>query len=259
LLYSVAVLRSAQGQVTDILKVVKSFFPDPLCSSWSHSMRKRTLFLAAAAGLLASLALSTASQAGPVFPLAYTYSSAADGPQTIHATSIGTGSASITFTPTPGSANPGSAPEAPAAGDAYIPIATYTQTATGNGITLSGFPPVATVNGGFYTGQTVEQTVTVKYGTGTGTFTVTETMNGLAYSGNLITPGITTSGPVVIDGITFKVYEQGTSFNNVTGMSRVIIGIEATAVPEPTSMALLGIGMASFIAFRKYFKRPAVA
>jgi hypothetical protein len=35
--------------------------------------------------------------------------------------------------------------------------------------------------------------------------------------------------------------------------------ITATAVPEPTSLALLGIGMTGFLAFRRCFKRPAVA
>jgi len=32
-----------------------------------------------------------------------------------------------------------------------------------------------------------------------------------------------------------------------------------TSVPEPTSIALLGIGMTGFLAFRRFFKRTAVA
>ncbi len=34
---------------------------------------------------------------------------------------------------------------------------------------------------------------------------------------------------------------------------------EAASVPEPTSMALLGIGMTAVFAFRRYFKRNTIA
>jgi hypothetical protein len=36
-------------------------------------------------------------------------------------------------------------------------------------------------------------------------------------------------------------------------------GFTEQAAPEPGSFALLGIGMAGFLAYRRYFKRPAVA
>jgi hypothetical protein len=35
--------------------------------------------------------------------------------------------------------------------------------------------------------------------------------------------------------------------------------VTATSIPEPSSLALLGIGMTGFLAFRRFFKRPAVA
>jgi hypothetical protein len=39
----------------------------------------------------------------------------------------------------------------------------------------------------------------------------------------------------------------------------VVVLATTAAVPEPTSVALLGVGMAGFFAFRRMFKRPATA
>jgi len=46
-------------------------------------------------------------------------------------------------------------------------------------------------------------------------------------------------------GVTLSIIDQGYSSTGT--------------VPEPTSMALLGIGMTGFLAFRRFFKRPSVA
>lgn len=47
--------------------------------------------------------------------------------------------------------------------------------------------------------------------------------------------------------------------NGTASISVVSQGFSSTGVPEPTSMALLGIGMTGFLAFRRLFKRHAVA
>jgi hypothetical protein len=47
--------------------------------------------------------------------------------------------------------------------------------------------------------------------------------------------------------------------SNGATVSIINQGFSSTGVPEPSSMALLGIGMTGFLAFRRLFKRQAVA
>jgi hypothetical protein len=47
--------------------------------------------------------------------------------------------------------------------------------------------------------------------------------------------------------------------NGGTSLSVITQAFSSTGVPEPSSMALLGIGMTGFLAFRRLFKRQAIA
>jgi len=51
----------------------------------------------------------------------------------------------------------------------------------------------------------------------------------------------------------------GTSAGASASISFVNQGFSSTAIPEPASMALLGIGMTGFLAFRRFFRRTSVA
>jgi hypothetical protein len=67
-------------------------------------------------------------------------------------------------------------------------------------------------------------------------------------------------GPIVL-----ALDKTKTNFANVVNNSSdphvtgVGLGIQQSSVPEPTSLALLGIGMSGFFAFRRFFKRTSVA
>jgi hypothetical protein len=66
-------------------------------------------------------------------------------------------------------------------------------------------------------------------------------------------PAIFATSPAVVKLSSVTVSPGGQSVS-----SRLSYSL-AAAVPEPSSMALLGIGMTGFLAFRRLFKRTAVA
>jgi hypothetical protein len=149
-------------------------------------MMKRSFFLSLAAGLLASLAFGTASQAG-----------------TIVVTS--------NFTVTGGTAT-----------DLEImftaPVTSYSALST-------------------------------DLGTPTGVGTSTITFNFSPMNAGYANLDVVTSGSPTAYFLT------GLS----AGVSASNLHVTFASVPEPSSMALLGIGMTGFLAFRRFFKRGSVA
>jgi hypothetical protein len=163
-------------------------------------MTKRSLFLTVAAGLLASVAFATPSQAG---------STTVTTTVSFNVTSPGTASdVEVTYTPGVDPVTLGTAP---------------------SGVTLTADP------GGL--ANTVEAAFSPA---ASGTFSFTFTT---------ATPGPITFSSASLTGVTAG--SSGTVSVGVTASSGV--------VPEPGSMALLGIGMTGFLAFRRLFKRHAIA
>jgi hypothetical protein len=153
-------------------------------------MMNRSVFMSLAAGLLASLAFASPSQAG-------------------------TTSLAATFTVTGGTAD-----------DIEL---LYTAPVTAVSVSSTNLALAAPP---FFSGSTVVFNFTPS-SAGFVDFSVTSSGTLSAYFLTGLTPGVTASGI------------------NVTTSS--------VAVPEPASIALLGIGMTGFLAFRRLFKRTAVA
>ncbi len=164
-------------------------------------MNKRSLFLCAALGLLASLAFTAPSQANFITSVSLDNN-----------TGVAVNDLTTVWNGTGGSINTVVSPLGPA----MVPV--------GNTIVINFTNPVA--NGGNVTFTFQTTTTPIAFSSGTWSFT---SPNGTEF---------TTPVDATRDKLTYST---------------------AAIIPEPTSMALLGIGMTGFFAFRRFFRRTAVA
>jgi len=103
-------------------------------------------------------------------------------------------------------------------------------------------------------------------GTGTGTYTITESLvNGATLlplnppttliAGSSNPSALLSFAPVQSIFVSKDILITGGS----TGESLSVVQQGFSSIPEPTSLALLGIGMTGFLAFRRLFKRTSAA
>jgi hypothetical protein len=174
-------------------------------------MKKRFLALCMAAGLLASLAFATPSQAASTLVTTdVTFS--VSGPNSPTITDF-----IIQYTPVP-------------MPDMTAPVIVGTNDG-GIGATVGSFN-AATSQVEISFGAAAATTKTIE-------FQFSTTANPLDVGGTFLSISGLVNGPVL-----------GQTFN---------VSVHASAVPEPASLALFGIGMTGFLAFRRFFKKTSVA
>jgi PEP-CTERM motif len=171
-------------------------------------MTKRSFFLAVAAGLLASVAFATPSQAGSEYLV----------------------TAAFNIVPLTG---------AP-------PVTATDVTVTLSDATLNGSVSVVGMGGlSTVSGTLVNGVVTINFDAASAT-TPTSLPGGVM---------VEFSGPTGVGINAFALSGTSAAFSS----SGLNVSIANVSVPEPTSVALLGIGMTGFLAFRRLFKRSSVA
>jgi len=216
-------------------------------------MSKRSFPLIAALGLIASLAFGTPSQASSI-PFTYTATVLSDS---VAVTDFGTGNE--TFNPTAiGTSQNGVATSSFV--PASDPVGAYESVYTGGAFNPGANPPE--FNGAQIQGQVVLQiTVTDTASGHTGLFDLTETYNNVLVASNLSPPVPTLTGTgqsKTIGSFDYTLSAVATGTYNPTS-TPIKVGFQYTlaVVPEPASMSLLGIGMAGFFAFRRFFEKRA--
>jgi len=125
------------------------------------------------------------------------------------------------------------------------------------------FSYVVTAPAGFFLTDAVLSAAMGNNG-GTGTVSIVETLTfpgGSGKSMEVSLPGAA-SATLNFAGVSSILVQKdmflvgGSLGSNVTFVNQ---GFSSTGVPEPSSLALLGIGMTGFLAFRRFFKRTSVA
>jgi len=248
-------------------------------------MRRSSFFLALAACVTA--ALLGASQAKAVTIIVHSDSGSLSTFTAVNAGTVGVGVGAVTTL------------DITLTTPAKETLATVNGSTTGNPINplpmLASFTTTEIVkltNLGSFAGTTVYSTTSIDYvktfgpGTGVGVAQLTYNLSngGSAFDGTLNLAGFVTKLVTnKLSGYDFGLFSiSPTGANNLTltgeqytGGVTTVAGVIATtgasvtgsgaysestsAVPEPTSMALLGIGMAGFFTYRRLFKRVATA
>jgi len=234
-------------------------------------MKRRVLFLALAAGFVVLGLAAQDARAGYV-PLPTTINALT--PTGNYTTVVG--AETLTFsnwTYTSSSVPTGSAP--PATSITVNPFTFSNET----GFTLNGTlsaPPMTMVDLTISylvsapAGESLNDAILLTTGGpllgGTGTYLVTESLVNPVFPFNTIaTLSATNASPS--DSATFGnissllVTKDIFILGGSTGVSLSAItqAFSSTGVPEPTSLALLGIGMTGFLAFRRFFKKTSAA
>ena len=229
-------------------------------------MKRRSLFLAIAAGLLVSGMGARDGRAASV-ALPTTLNNLLGNSTTVVGAETLTFS-NFTFTSS-------SVPAGSAALASNINVSAFTSLPNETGFALTGTlnAPANTMVDASITyvvtapaGELLNDAFLSTAGGGSGSYLVNETLVNALTGAPITTLAGSSSGPagqlVSFAGIqsilvTKDIFLSG----GATGESLSVVqqAFSSTGVPEPSSMALLGIGMTGFLAFRRLFKRQAIA